>query len=209
MPNLLATGRLGRLSVAAAGALMALAVTAGDVLAAAEAAHGEHKGGLPQLDPHNFPTQIFWLALTFAILYFLMHSRALPAVGKVLEQRQARIAADLSTAQAAKADAETLLAKIEGAMTADRQAAHATIAEAVAVAEGKASVRNAEVNAAIAERLRQADARIQAAKDEAVANVRSAAADLARDVTLKLAGVGLSTDVAEAAVAAALEESRS
>lgn len=214
MPNLLATGRLGRLSVAAAGALTALAVTAGDVLAAVEAAHGgehggEHKGGLPQLDPHNFPTQIFWLAICFAILYFLMSKRALPAVGKVLDQRQARIAADLTTAQTAKGNAEALLAKVEGAMTENRHKAQATVAEAVAAAEAKASARSAEVGAAIAERLRQSDARILAAKNEAIANVRSAAADLARDVAQKLAGVNLATDVAEAAVAAALEETRS
>lgn len=213
MPNLLATGRLGRLSVAAAGALMALAVTAGDVLAAAEAAHGgehgEHKGGLPQLDPHTFPTQIFWLAITFAILYFLMSSKALPAVGKVLEQRQARIAKDLATAQSAKAEAEALLAKVEGVIAENRQAAHATIAEAVGAAEAAAAARNAAVGSAIADKLRQADARILAAKNDAVANVRSAAAELARDVTQKLAGVNPAAGVAEAAVAAALEETRS
>lgn len=209
MPNLLGTGRLGRLSVAAAGALTALAVTAGDVLAADAAHGGEHKGGLPQLNPETFPTQIFWLALSFGALYYLMSKRALPRVAEVLEQRQERISRDLAKAAEVKEEADKALAAVEAAVAEARSNAHGVIAEAVAANEQTAAARSAETAAAVAERLRQADARIQAAKDEAVANVRSAAADIARDVVAKLAGVVAEPAAAEAAVAASMEGARS
>jgi F-type H+-transporting ATPase subunit b len=209
MPNLFGTGRLGRLSVAAAGALTALAVTAGDVLAADAAHGGEHKGGLPQLNPETFPTQIFWLALAFGALYYLMSKRALPRVAEVLEQRQARISADLNKAAETKEEAEKVLAAVEAAIAEARSSSQAAIAESVAASDKAAAERGAAVAGAVAERLRQAEARIQAAKDEAVANVRSAAADIARDIVGKLAGVAADPAAAEAAVAASMEGARS
>ncbi|XKH35022.1 hypothetical protein ACIU1J_01600 [Azospirillum doebereinerae] len=82
MPNLLAKGRLARWSGVAGASLVTLTTMAGTVLAAAaehapDAAHGgEHaSGGLPQLNPANFPTQIFWLALTFGVLYYLLSKK--------------------------------------------------------------------------------------------------------------------------------------
>lgn len=201
MPNLLGAERLGRLSVVAAGALTALAVTAGDVLAA-EAAHGgEHKGGLPQLNPETFPTQIFWLALTFGALYFLLSTRALPRVAEVLEQRQERISRDLAKAAEVKDEADKVFAAVESAVAGARSTAQTAIAETVAAADKEAAERSAATNAAVVERLRLAEARIAAAKQEAVANVRSAAADIARDVVAKLAGVSAEPAAAEAAVA--------
>ena len=58
----------------------------------------EHGGGLPQLDALTFPSQIFWLIVCFATLYYLLSKRALPRVGDILEARQERIAADLDRA---------------------------------------------------------------------------------------------------------------
>ena len=37
---------------------------------AADAAHGS--GGMPQLDTTSYPSQIFWLAVSFAILFLVM-----------------------------------------------------------------------------------------------------------------------------------------
>ncbi|HEY0833465.1 MAG TPA: ATPase [Azospirillum sp.] len=206
MPNLL-KGRLARWSGVAGGALVTLTATAGAVLAAT-AEHGEHAGGLPQLNPATFPTQIFWLALSFVALYWLLSKRALPVVAEVLEARQKTISDDLNKAAALKEEAEAAMAQVETALTDARAQAQAVIAQAVAEIEAANQARQSQVGADIAERLRQAEARIQSAKDEAVTNVRAAAADIARDVAAKLAGIDIDAAQAEAAVAAAIEERR-
>ncbi len=209
MSNLLATGRLGRWSGAAGGAFAAMTVLAGDVLAAtAEAPHGEHSGGLPQLNPETFPTQIFWLALTFGLLYWLMAKRALPRVAEVLEERQERIDRDLNKAATLKEEAEAVMGGVDKALAEARAEAQAVIAKTVAEIDGANSARQSQLGADIAERLREAEARIQAAKDQAVANVRSAAADIAREVARKVAGVEADPAAAETAVAAVIEERR-
>ncbi|MEX0645816.1 MAG: hypothetical protein WD076_10925, partial [Parvularculaceae bacterium] len=64
----------------------------GAVEAAAEA-HGESaSGGLPQLDLSTWPSQLFWLAIFFSGLYWLMASYFLPRIGGTIEDRRDRIA---------------------------------------------------------------------------------------------------------------------
>lgn len=209
MPNLLALVRPHRWSGIAGVALASLTVTAGSALAAAaEAPHGgEHGGGgLPQLNPATFPTQIFWLAVVFITLYWLLSKKALPRVAEVLEERQERISRDLGKAGALKDEAETVMAGVETSLAEARSKAQAEIGRASAEIEAAHSARQQQLGADVAERLRQAEARILAAKQDAVANVRSAAADIARDVAARLAGVDSDPAKAEAAVAAVMEE---
>ena len=60
--------------------------------APAEAGAEAGGAGLPQLDPTWWPSQIFWLAIVFIILYWLMASKFLPALGGAIEERRDRIA---------------------------------------------------------------------------------------------------------------------
>ena len=54
---------------------------------------------MPQLDISAFSPQIIWLIITFTLLYVLMAKVALPRIGSILEQRQARIDDNLDAAQ--------------------------------------------------------------------------------------------------------------
>jgi F-type H+-transporting ATPase subunit b len=215
MPNLLAKGRLARWSGVAGSALVTLTAFAGTVLAAAAenapgaAEHGaEHVGGLPQLNPATFPTQIFWLALTFIALYYLMAKKALPRVAEVLEERQERISRDLAKAAALKEEAEAVMASVDKSVADARAQAQALIAQVAAEIEANNQARQSQLSADIAERLRQAEIRIATAKDAALANVRAAATDIAHDVASKLAGIEPDQTQTEAAVAAVIEERR-
>ena len=65
---------------------------------------------MPQLIFADYPPQIFWLVVTFAILYILMAYVALPRVESVLEERRKRIADDLEAAERSKKDSEAVIA---------------------------------------------------------------------------------------------------
>jgi len=209
MPNLLAKGRLARWSGVAGVSLVTLTTMAGTVLAAAaeHAPAGEHaSGGLPQLNPANFPTQIFWLALTFGALYYYLSKKALPRVAEVLEARQERISRDLAKAAQLKEEAQAVLAKVESSLAGARAEALTLIGQASADIEANNQARQSALSADIAERLRTAEASIAAAKEQALANVRTASADIARDIAGRLAGIDVDQAQAEAAVAAVIEE---
>src|SRR5690606_13456906 len=87
----------------------------------------EHSAGMPQLDISTAPSQLFWLAVTFALLYWLLSRKALPRVTDILEARQGRIAADLDRAAEIRADAEQALERYEQML----QEAHASAAAEV------------------------------------------------------------------------------
>jgi F-type H+-transporting ATPase subunit b len=157
---------------------------------------------MPQFDPSSFSSQLFWLALTFAALYLLLWRTVLPRISSVLEQRQEKIEDDLGRAEKLRAEAEEVLAAYRKALDDARAKAQADIkATAAAMAEA-AGKRHQAFTAELAGRTKEAEASIAKAKDGAIAQLRSVAADSAVAATARLIGV----QVSEAEVGKAIDQ---
>ena len=53
-------------------------------------AHTEHPAGhgaFPPFQSEHFPSQLFWLTISFVLLYALMAKIALPRIGSILAER--------------------------------------------------------------------------------------------------------------------------
>ena len=157
---------------------------------------------MPQLDAATFLPQLFWLAVSFGVLYLILSRVALPRIGEVLEERRARIDADLARADDLRREAEAALEAHERTMAEARGEARRIVAEAARAAAAESERRHAELTARLEAEAARAGERIAAARDEALAGLRAGAADAVRAVGGKVAGVALS----DSAVAAALEE---
>ncbi|WP_404326280.1 F0F1 ATP synthase subunit B family protein [Aerophototrophica crusticola] len=170
--------------------------------AADAAAHGaDHgSGGLPQLNPASYASQVFWLAITFGLLFWLMSKVALPRVAEVLEARQEKITNDLEKATALKTEAEGVMQAYDKALADARASAQKLMAETVSATDAETARRNAELGADLAQRTRAAEERILAAKQTALDNVRGVAAEAAQAAVERLVGVAPSADDAGAAV---------
>ena len=72
---------------------------------------------MPQLDVSGFPSQIFWLVITFVFLWWLMAKVALPKVGLVLEERQKKINDSLDMAENLRIEARSELDAYEIAIS--------------------------------------------------------------------------------------------
>ena len=161
---------------------------------------------MPQLDPQFFAPQLIWLVITFALLYLLMAKVALPKVGKVLDERRARIEGDLETAKRLKSEADTVIAAYERALAearADAQASLRTATDRLAVA---AAEQQRLVSARLVEEVAAAERRIAASKTAALADLRDVAVGVARDAVAKLIGVEPDEARAAAAVDGVLKE---
>jgi len=179
----------------------------GSVLAAAPAVAAEGEGaGLPQLDPAGFQPQLIWLAITFVALYFLMSRIALPRINEVLSARQQKIDGDLARAESLKAEAETVLATYQKTMADARATAQAEIQRTQAELAKVATEREHAFGATLAKQSAEAERRIDAARQTALADLRNVAVDLTQSVTRKLVGLELPRSAAEAAVKAAAGE---
>ncbi|MDB5405311.1 MAG: synthase subunit [Rhodospirillales bacterium] len=156
---------------------------------------------MPQLDVSTFPSQVFWLVVTFAVLYVLMARLAIPRIEAAVEGRRVRIEGDLDRAGRMKSEAEAVIAAYEKALADARHQAQLTMKETTDRLNAAAAERQKAAAAAIAERTAAAEARIAAAKRAAMADLRTIAVDVARSAAARLVG----TEVDEARAGAAVD----
>lgn len=124
-------------------------------------------GGLPQFDFSTWSSQIFWLVVTFGLLYFILSKFILPRIGEGISERGDRIADDLDAASRMQREAEQAEIEYDRVMAAARAKAH-NIAETTRKSmDDEIAV---EVEAAEAE-----FASKQAVADENISKIRAAA----------------------------------
>jgi len=193
-------------SVAPKGIAAAIVAGLGAVVSTsvmAASAPGEAK--LPQLDIQTYPSQIFWLVVTFIVLYVLVSKVAVPRISEVLGEREERIAGDLDKAETLKREAEQVRAEYEKALTEARDKAHSATREAQEAVAKSGTVAETEAQAKVVAMLKTAEARIVAARTEALGNVRLVARDVAGDAVSKLIGVEVDAARIDGVIDAAME----
>jgi F-type H+-transporting ATPase subunit b len=162
---------------------------------------------MPQLQQiDTFLSQVVWLAITFCLLYLVLWRAALPRVASILQTRQAKIDGDLERAESLKKEAEATLARYEESMGKARAEAQSILrAEAERLA-AEATRRQDDLTRKLAADANAAEARIEAARREAVANLQSVAAEVAQAAVGKLLGETVPANAAAAAATRAIEE---
>jgi F-type H+-transporting ATPase subunit b len=155
------------------------------------AGEARHEGGFPPFESENFAPQLFWLVVIFGLLYVLMSRIALPRVGSILENREARISGDLAAARELQAKAQAAAAENDENLRQRREEAQAIGREAQQKIARETADRRARAEADAAGKIRAAEERIAGAKAQALANVDEIALDAAASIIEKLAGVKL------------------
>ena len=162
---------------------------------------------MPQLEQlWSYPGQVFWLVVTFSVLFFVLSKIALPKVSDILQERQERIDSDLEKAEALKKEAESVLEAYEAAISEARSAAQAQIRDAAAQVAEKAAAQHAELTAKLSQEAGAAEQRIDAARREALGNIQTVSSEVASAAVARLIGAEVSQSDAEAAVADAIKE---
>lgn len=170
------------------------------VAALAEEAGGEDVG-FPQLRQANtFAGQVFWLTVSFLVLYALMSVVALPRVASVIEARKKDRRDKLKEAESLNHEAERIKKNYEASLSKAQGAA----LDLMRSTEQGIAERIAEESARFAtearERLGDAEGSIRRAKQDAMASLPDIAADIAADMAARIAGVQVSKAEAKAAV---------
>ncbi len=142
----------------------------------------------PPFETQNFPSQIFWLVLTFALLFVLMWRVALPRIGSILAERSKRIADDLTAAQSFKEKSEAANAAYEKSLTDARARAQSIASATHARQAAEAEATNKRLEAELHERLAAAERSIAATRTAAMGNVGTIASDTASALVERLIG---------------------
>lgn len=162
---------------------------------------------MPQLEQINtYLGQVFWLVVTFGLLYLILWRSALPRISRVLGERQERIDEDLQKAVGLKEDAEGILAAYEEAAAKARAEAQVVLRESSAAFAALATERHEALSRRIAEETTASEGRIEAAHADALANVEAIATEIAEAASARLIGVAPDRSATEASVAAVMGE---
>jgi len=151
------------------------------------AAEGGH-GAFPPMDAHSFPSQIFWLVIFFALLYLLMSRVALPKMAAVLAKRHRAIEGDLAKASALKNETEAAIQAYEKALADARAKAQGIAAETRAKMNAEMEAERAALDKTLAAKTADAEAKIAAAKTQAMKDVGEVAAETAAEIVSELTG---------------------
>jgi F-type H+-transporting ATPase subunit b len=148
----------------------------------------------PPLDPTTLSPQLVWLAITFVALYFLLKKIAIPRIGGVIEERQNRIQRDIDAAEKLKDEVDAAMKAYEKSLADARGNATAIARSNHEKLVAETDRERAAVEAATAKKLADAEARIAATKEKALASVGEIASEIAGPVIKQLTGKDVSAD---------------
>lgn len=147
-------------------------------------------------------SQFFWLAIVLGAIYFGIGKGMLPKIQSTVDMRDKKIADDLAAAEAARAAADACEIAYRERMDASRAEAAKLTGKAKDASALTTEKKLAKADAEVAAKIDKAQAKIREARDSALKEIEDLAADLARDITGKVAGIEVSKADAAGAVKA-------
>jgi F-type H+-transporting ATPase subunit b len=145
-------------------------------------------------EPGFFAEPRNWVVISFFIFFILFGRKLWSVLAGMLDDRAAKIRAELEEASRLRREAEAMLREAEATRAQALNEAKAMIEGAKAEAGRVAAAATAEAQAAAQRRERMALDRIAAAEKAAVDEVRLTAAEVATQAARQVISEGLSSD---------------
>jgi F-type H+-transporting ATPase subunit b len=161
---------------------------------------------MPQITqlPFIIFSQLFWLAIVFGIIFFVIGRGMLPKIQSTVDAREKKIADDLERAQAARAKAEETeaawRARMDQARAEAARLAQEAKQESATATEAKVKKAADKINL----KAEAASAKIREAVDAARTEIEAVAAEASQEMVRRLTGITVDREQATAAVKAEL-----
>jgi F-type H+-transporting ATPase subunit b len=156
--------------------------------------------GFPPFKTETFPSQLFWLAVTFAFLFTVLWRVAGPKINAAITSRRGAINGAIAEAGKARGDAEAAQAAYETALAGARARANALAEETRSKLNAEIAKAKAQADAKAHDAMLAADTRIAQTRENAKAAVTVAARDAAIAIVERLTGEKVSADDAAKAM---------
>lgn len=150
-------------------------------------------GGLPQFDPTWFPSQIFWLTVSFLVMYLFFSVKALPDIASSLDARETRIKTDIETAEKINEQAAEVKAEYENILQGSKDKSSEIIASAQEQIKAKVDDALDAFRANQTKIIKDLEKSVEEAKQDALSDMHSVAADAAQQAAAKI--IEVDTDI--------------
>ena len=161
---------------------------------------------MPQIEqlPFIFSSQLFWLAVVFGIIFFVIGRGMVPKIQSTVDAREKQIADDLEKAQAARAAADQTEEAWRERMDAARAEAAriANEAKQASALDTEAKVKKAADKLAL--KVEASEKKLGEAVQSARTEIEAVATELTQDLVSRLTGMKVEKTDAASAVKAEL-----
>jgi F-type H+-transporting ATPase subunit b len=151
-------------------------------------AFAAESGGMPQLDTEFWISQIFWLALTFGILYIVLSKLILPKISDNLESRKSQILGNIEAAEKQREGSEAKLKEYEEIISKSKLEAKTIFNQAREKALKDINSKKEVINKQIDDEIIMAEQEIKALRDSAPEKINKIAIETSSELIQKLIG---------------------
>ena len=145
-------------------------------------------GGMPQLNPEFWISQIFWLTLTFGILYIVLSKLILPKISNNLESRKSKILENIEAAEKQREDSEIKLKEYEKIISKSKLEAKNIFNQTRDKALKDINAKREMLDKQIDDEISKAEEEIQALRKSATDKINNIAIETSSELIKKLIG---------------------
>ena len=151
-------------------------------------AFAAESGGMPQLNPEFWISQIFWLILTFGILYIILSKLILPKISANLETRKSQILENIEAAEKQREDSEMKLKEYEEIISKNNLEAKTIFNQAREKALKDINAKKQVLDSQIDEEISKAEEEIKTLQNSAPDKINKIAIETSSELIQKLIG---------------------
>ena len=151
-------------------------------------AFAAESGGMPQLNPEFWISQIFWLTLTFGILYVVLSKLILPKISNNLESRKSQILENIEAAEKQREDSEAKLEEYEEIISKSKLEAKNIFSQSREKVLKDIGAKREVLNKQIDEEISKAEQEINNLRESAPDKINMIAIETSSELIQKLIG---------------------
>ena len=145
-------------------------------------------GGMPQLNPEFWISQIFWLTITFGILYVVLSKLILPKISTNLELRRSQISDNIEAADKQREDSETKIKEYDEVISKGKTEAKNIFNQAREKALKDINAKKEVLDKQIDEEVKKVEEEINILRLEAPTKINKIAIETSSELIQKLIG---------------------
>ena len=157
-------------------------------------------GGMPQLNPEFWVSQIFWLTITFGILYLVLSKLILPKISANLESRKSQISDNIEAADKQRDESDAKLKEYEEIISKSKNEAKNIYNQSREKALKDINAKRDILDKQIDEEIKKAENEINQFRKDAPAKIIKIAIETSSELTQKLIGAEINNSSISAIV---------
>ena len=157
-------------------------------------------GGMPQLNPEFWVSQIFWLIITFGILYIVLSKFILPKISSNLELRKSQIQENIETAEKQREISEVKLKEYDEIILKSKLDAKNIFKNAREKIIKDINLKKETLDKQIDDEISNAEKEIKTLKKDATDKINKIAIETSSDLLKKLIGTEINNSSISAIV---------